>query len=100
MWLGRVEGKIWATVKDSKFDGVRLSILQPLDEHQKPMGGHLVAVDGIGVREGDLVFWVNSTEAGFVFPGVQTPTEASIVGLVDELDVVDFTAESEKNVSL
>jgi len=76
MWLGRVEGKIWATVKDSKFDGVRL------------------------IREGDLVFWVNSTEAGFVFPGVQTPTEASIVGLVDELDVVDFTAESEKNVSL
>ena len=87
MWLGLVEGKIWATVKDDKFEGIRLSILQPLDENQKPMGSHVVAVDGIGVRDGDLVFWVNSTEASFIFPGTQVPTEASIVGLVDELDV-------------
>ena len=93
MWLGRIEGKIWATIKDDKFNGIRLSIMQPLDEHQRPMGSHVVAVDGIGVGEGDLVFWVNSTEASFVFPGVKVPTEASIVGVVDELDVVDFEAE-------
>jgi microcompartment protein CcmK/EutM len=93
MWLGRVEGKIWATIKDDKFKSVRLSILQPLDEFQQPMGAHVVAVDGIGVRDEDLVFWVNSTEACFVLPGVMLPTEASIVGLVDELDVIDLEQE-------
>jgi ethanolamine utilization protein EutN len=89
MWLGRIEGKIWASVKDDKFEGIPLSIMQPLDEYQQPMGPHIVAVDGISVREGDLVFWVNSTEASFVFPHQQIPTEAGIVGLVDELDVIE-----------
>jgi ethanolamine utilization protein EutN len=51
------------------------------------VGGELVAVDTVGSREGDLVFWVGGAEATFAFPDRQIPSDCSIVGLVDRLDV-------------
>jgi ethanolamine utilization protein EutN len=87
MFLGRIEGKVWATAKDDRLDAVRLCLMQQVDEHERPVGEVMVAVDSIGVSEGDLVFWVNSTEAGFVRPDRGLPTEVSIVGLVDRIDL-------------
>ncbi|MBK7257858.1 MAG: hypothetical protein IPI01_08675 [Ignavibacteriae bacterium] len=46
-----------------------------------------MVVDTIGSREGDTVFWVGGAEATFAFPDRQIPSDASIVGLVDRLDV-------------
>lgn len=87
MKLGRVTGKVWATMKDAKLNGLTLYIMQPVDEEGKHIGGELVAVDTIGSREGDLVFWVGGAEATFAFPDRQIPSDVSIVGLVDRLDV-------------
>jgi ethanolamine utilization protein EutN len=87
MKLGRITGKVWATVKDKKLDGVTLHVMQPVDEQDTPLGPELVAVDTIGSREGDLVFWVGGAEATFAFPQRQIPSDATIVGLVDRLDL-------------
>lgn len=87
MRLGRIDGKVWATVKDHRLHGLRLHILQPVNEFEEPEGNALIAVDDIGVSDGDLVFWVNSTEAGFLLPDRDIPSEFSIVGLVDRLDI-------------
>jgi ethanolamine utilization protein EutN len=87
MKLGRVTGKVWATVKDKKLDGVTLYVMQPVDEQDTPLGPELVAVDTIGSREGDLVFWVGGAEATFAFPQRQIPSDVTIVGLVDRLDL-------------
>jgi ethanolamine utilization protein EutN len=87
MKLGRVTGKVWATVKDKKLDGVTLYVLQPVDEQDTPLGPELVAVDTVGSREGDLVFWVGGAEATFAFPQRQIPSDVTIVGLVDRLDL-------------
>jgi ethanolamine utilization protein EutN len=87
MKLGRITGKVWATVKDAKLNGVTLYVLQPVDELDKPLGSELVAVDTIGSREGDLVFWVGGAEATFAFPQRQIPSDVTIVGLVDRLDL-------------
>jgi microcompartment protein CcmK/EutM len=89
VYLGRIEGKVWATVKDDRLKAIHLSLMQPVDEHLEETGPVVVAVDSIGVSEGDLVFWVDSTEAGFVDPNQGLPTEVSIVGLVDRLDLED-----------
>ncbi|GAB4245784.1 MAG: hypothetical protein Kow00109_21860 [Acidobacteriota bacterium] len=89
MYLGRIEGTVWASVKDERLDGVRLCILQPVDEGLRPWGDHQVAVDLLGLTDGDLVFWVDSTEAGFVHDSRGLPTEISVVGLVDRLDLVE-----------
>ena len=87
MKLGRVTGKVWATAKDPKLNGLTLYLMQPVDEEGKNIGGELVAVDTVGSREGDLVFWVGGAEATFAFPDRQIPSDVSIVGLVDRMDV-------------
>ena len=87
MFLGRIEGKVWATAKEKRLRGIQLSIMQPLDEDQKPQGESMIVVDTIGAGEGGLVYWVNSTEASFVFDDRLIPSEASVVGLVDRLDI-------------
>jgi ethanolamine utilization protein EutN len=86
MRLGRVQGKVWATAKDPALEGLRLSVMQPVDEHDAALGGLLVVVDTVGSRDGDLVFWVSGAEATFVLPDRQIPSDATIVGLVDRLD--------------
>ncbi|MBN1349041.1 EutN/CcmL family microcompartment protein [candidate division KSB1 bacterium] len=89
MKLGRIEGKVWATIKDEKLKGVKLYIMQPIDEYEQPLGAPVIAADTIGTREGDIVYWVSGAEGTFVLDAHQIPSEASIVGLVDRLDVAD-----------
>lgn len=86
MKLGRIDGKVWATIKDENLRGLCLYILQPIDEFGEDTGSSVVAVDTLGVREGDTVYWVQSTEASFVREA-PIPCEVSIVGLVDRLDL-------------
>lgn len=88
MKLGKVTGKVWATIKDAKLNSLTLYIMQPVDEEGKNLGGELVAVDTIGSREGDLVFWVGGAEATFAYPDRQIPSDVTIVGLVDRLDTM------------
>ena len=61
--------------------------MQPVDENEKPLGPELIVVDTVGSREGDLVFWVGGAEATFPFRDGQIPSDATIVGLVDRLDI-------------
>ncbi len=87
MRLGRVMGKVWATVKDPQLNSVKLAILQVIDEQQQPTGKIFVAADTIGTRDGDVVFWVSGGEATRPFPDRNIPSDVTIVGLVDSLDL-------------
>ncbi len=89
MKLGRVVGKLWATAKDKKLNGLKLYLMQPVDESDRPLGSELVAVDTVGSKEGDLVFWVGGAEATFPFQDRQIPSDVTIVGLVDRLDIAE-----------
>lgn len=89
MKLGRVVGKLWATAKDKKLNGLKLYVMQPVDESDRPLGSELVAVDTVGSKEGDLVFWVGGAEATFPFQDRQIPSDVTIVGLVDRLDIAE-----------
>jgi ethanolamine utilization protein EutN len=88
MKLGRITGKVWATAKDPKLHGLPLYVMQPVDERGEPLGTELIVVDTIGSREGDLVYWVGGAEATFPFRDRQIPSDATIVGLVDRLDLL------------
>ena len=86
MRLGRVTGRVWATIKDPKLTGIKLAIVQPLDEKENPVGQPLVATDVMGTDEGNLVYWVTGPEATFALKNRQFPSDASIIGFVDRLD--------------
>ena len=89
MNLGRVVGKVWATRKDDSLEGQRLLFVQPKSFSGKDVGGKQVMLDTVDAGEGDTVLYVSSSEATIPFKPRQTPTDATIVGIVDKVDHQD-----------
>lgn len=87
MKLAKVTGKIWATIKDKKLEGIKLYIIQPMDEKLNAIGNEVVALDTVGSLENDIVYWVGGGEATLAIKGRQVPSDVSIVGLVDRVDL-------------
>lgn len=83
MQLARVIGMVVATVKNDSLEGRTLLVVQSLDATLKPQGAPLVAVDSVGAGVGELVFWCRGKEASFPFKREDTPTDCTIVGIVD-----------------
>ncbi len=89
MHLGKIMGTCVATVKDPSLLGVKLLLLQPLDEKLKNSGAVIVAADPVGARTGDIVTWVASREASLALLNKFAPVDAAVVGLVDHVGDVD-----------
>jgi ethanolamine utilization protein EutN len=87
MYLGRVVGRVWSTVKNAGLESQRLLIVQPLTPELKPTGRKLVVTDCMGAGASELVYWVKGKEASFPFLPDEVPTDISIVGIVDEMRV-------------
>ena len=87
MQLGRVIGRLWASVKNASLDSQRLLIVQPVLPDLSPAGKQLICTDCTGAGAGELIYWVRGKEASFPFLPDQVPTDATIVGIVDELHV-------------
>ncbi|HYY95452.1 MAG TPA: EutN/CcmL family microcompartment protein [Pyrinomonadaceae bacterium] len=83
MQLARVIGNVVATVKNDSLEGRKLLIVQSLNADLKPQGQPLVALDAIGAGVGELVFWCRGKEASFPFRREDTPTDCTVVGIVD-----------------
>ena len=83
MQLGRVIGTVVATLKNESLDGRTLLVIQTLNKDLAPQGKPMVAVDSVGAGVGELVFWCRGKEASFPFKREDTPTDCTIVGIVD-----------------
>jgi ethanolamine utilization protein EutN len=83
MQLARVIGNVVATVKNESLEGRKLLIVQTLDKDLKSTGKPMVAIDSVGAGIGELVFWCRGKEASFPFKREDTPTDCTIVGIVD-----------------
>jgi ethanolamine utilization protein EutN len=87
MFLGRVIGNVVCTVKNTSLEGQRLLIVQPLDRHGSDRGRPLVALDSVGAGAGETIYWCRGREAALAFSSSKVPTEATIVGIVDRVDI-------------
>lgn len=85
MHLGRVIGTVVATQKVSALVGHRLLVVQPEDEKGAALGEPLVAVDTVSAGPGEWVYFVRAREAAKALPDAFTPSDATIVGIVDSL---------------
>ncbi len=83
MQLARVIGTVVATVKNDSLEGRKLLVVQSLDAELQPQGQPLVALDSIGAGMGELVFWCRGKEASFPFKREDTPTDCTIIAIVD-----------------
>src|SRR5262245_52789641 len=94
MYLGRVVGRVWSTVKNSGLDSQRMLVVQPLTPELNPTGKQIVVTDCTGAGAGELVYWCRGKEASFPFLPSEVPTDTNIVGIVDSLHV-DRAARTE-----
>lgn len=83
MQLARVIGNVVATAKNESLKGRKLLIVQTLDADLNPKGSPLIALDAAGAGVGELVFWCRGKEASFPFKREDTPTDCTIIGIVD-----------------
>jgi ethanolamine utilization protein EutN len=87
MYLGRVVGCVVSTMKDRNLASQRLLIVQPLTGRLEPTGKRQVCTDCTGAGAGELVYWCRGKEASFPFLPGEVPTDSTIVGIVDSVDV-------------
>lgn len=87
MQLGRIIGNVVCTVKNASLVGRKLLLVQPVDRHGRDRGRVFVAVDAVGAGAGETIYWCRGREASFPFLPGETPTEATIVGIVDRVDI-------------
>lgn len=83
MQIARVIGTVVSTVKNETLDGRKFLIVQTLDADLNETGRPQVALDAVGAGVGELVFWCRGKEASFPFKRDETPTDCTIVGIID-----------------
>jgi len=83
MQIARVIGTVVSTVKNATLDGRKFLIVQTLDADLRDKGNPIVALDAVGAGVGELVFWCRGKEASFPFKRDDTPTDCTIVGIID-----------------
>ena len=88
MFIGTVVGSIVCTHKDEKLEGIKLLLIRMQTPCGKNKGSLQVALDGIGVSGiGDHVFLSKGKEAALPFSDKTIPTELSIVGIIDKINL-------------
>lgn len=86
MFLGKVKGRVWSSVKNAGLHAQRLLVVQPvLADGVTESGKPLVCTDSTGAGAGELIYWVRGREATFPFTPDEVPSDATIVGIVDEI---------------
>ena len=83
MQIARVIGTVVSTVKNETLEGRKFLLVQTLDADLKAKGSPMIALDAVGAGEGELVFWCRGKEASFPFKRDETPTDCTIVVIID-----------------
>jgi ethanolamine utilization protein EutN len=87
MFFARVIGTVWATRKDENLHSLKLQFIQPLNGRREATGDPLVAVDTVGAGPGETVMYITAREAVIPLPVEMAPVDASIVGIIDRIDL-------------
>jgi len=87
MQLGRVIGNVVCSMMNASLEGKKLLLVQPVDRHGRDKGRVIVAVDSVGAGAGEMIYWCRGREASYPFLPGDVPTEATIVGIVDSVNV-------------
>ena len=86
MKLGKVVGNVVCTQKVESWEGVKLLLVQPLDENLEEIGIPLIACDTVQAGPGDIVFYEGGREAALGMQNWFNPSDATIMGIVDHVN--------------
>ncbi len=87
MKFGKIIGRLVSTQKVESFEGLKLVLVQPLNEKLDPAGDALVAVDTLRSDVGQIIYYETSKEAGRVIEREMNPCDAAVMGIVDDINI-------------
>lgn len=87
MKLARVVGTTVATQKDPKLGARKLMVINTLKIDGTPTDDFLVAVDTVGAGIGEVVLYVTGSSARMTELTRDSPVDAAIVAIVEEIEV-------------
>ena len=87
MFFADIIGTIWATRKDENLKSFKLQLIQPINARREKAGQPIIAVDTVGAGPGETVYYITAREAVIPLAIEIAPVDASIVGIVDRIDL-------------
>ena len=90
MYIGLVSGTVVATIKDEAFRGRKLLLVDRLGLDNQPTSEYDICVDTVQAGIGDRVLVLDEGNgARQVLRLAEAPIRAVIVGIVDEVSLVE-----------
>lgn len=91
MELARVIGNVVCSQQYEGLEGVKLLLVEALDENLEVHGEPFVAADhDQKAGPGDIVAWICGREAALAMPVTFVPVDASIVSVVDDVNALSL----------
>lgn len=87
MLICRVVGNVVSTIKDDKLNGKKILIVREATTENELVGKPLAAIDTVDAGVGDLVLIAQGSSARQTTLTKETPTDAVIMAIIDELAV-------------
>ncbi|SFA99021.1 EutN/CcmL family microcompartment protein [Clostridium frigidicarnis] len=89
MLIGKVVGKLWATRKDEKLNGIKFLIVRLMKNSVEESESIYVAADTVGAGTGDLVMITRGGSARSSLGLKDVPIDSTIVGIIDSMEIDD-----------
>lgn len=88
MYAAKVIGTVVCTTKDEKLNGRKLQVVQPVSLLTMIYEGKpVVAIDSVGAGMNEIVLVVGGSSARQTAVTANTPVDATIMAIVDLIDV-------------
>lgn len=91
LFYGKVIGTVVCTTKDEKLKGKKLLVVQRVNYDGENEGSPIIALDAAQAGIGDFVMLAKGREASLPFGDMEHPTDASIVGIIDKVNIKKFS---------
>jgi len=87
MKFGKIIGRVVSTQKVESFEGLKLVLVQPLNEKLESADDALVAVDTLQSDVGQIIYYETSKEASRVIEKEMNPCDAAVMGIIDDINI-------------
>jgi carbon dioxide concentrating mechanism protein CcmL len=97
MQIAKVRGTVVGTQKDPSLRGVKLLLLQLVDEEGKLLPKYEVAADTVGAGVDEWVLLTRGSAARQVLGNEQRPLDAAVVAIIDTINLENRLVYSKKD---
>lgn len=97
MQIAKVRGTVVSTQKDPSLRGVKLLLLQLVDEEGRALTEYEVAADTVGAGVDEWVLISRNGAARQILGNEQRPLDAAVVAIIDTIYVEDRLIYSKKD---